>query len=485
MRRRGGLPSNQSLRELADELEQSLAQVESRFHEAHGQDISELVAAFLRREVGLSTMVMYNASKGSPSGSCTCVRANDAAFESGELQKYSFDRFNAGVGVGYDLTDVSDLGTFMPRLNHALATINVPLLEDSRRPVAAMATISDTHPDIDAFLALDRSGTPLITRSLWITREMIQGHEGLELTGNLGLIRQVAESIHDSGNPGILFRKRFDDANPTPEAPFVSTAPCGEVALAPNDFCHIGYISLPSFVSSSGLFDFERLDHVVRLLTRGLDDCVELSCGTYLPSTRLPVPRYRRISIGSTGYADALKLLGFRYGSPESLHFASSVAEAIDYSSKVESVQLARDRGPFPGFAKSRYTDASWLPSQRIGRRPYAPRNDWAALADAIACEGIRNATTTAMPSAETASAYLGVNPTLEPHEYRIPNRKSRVTTTDELNVMAVFQPWLDGAISKTLTVSSKTTAEKIASLLFEAYDLGLKGISIFRSAHG
>jgi len=484
LRKRGGIRRDQTLKGMSSSLLKHLLRVESRFKGANTQAIMQLIDSFLAGSVAFSTMVMRNASQGMPSASCTCAVVSEDDLMSGVVEAFSVDRFHRGIGIGYDLSHVSDIRWFMRRLNHSLATINVPLLEESKRPVAAMATVTDQHPDLDAFLTLGGSSTPLVTRSLWISDaimdEEVEADSADRVAGTLLL--RISESIAHSGNPGVLFRDRFDGANPTPESSFVSTAPCGEVALAANDLCHIGYVSLPAFALGVNKFDFDALYRATQLLTRGLDNCVQLACDQ-ASSPEEPFVQCRRISIGSTGLADALQILGYRYGSDESLLFISRTAETIDHASKSESILLAMQRGAFPSFAASRYVQPSWFERQRVARAGYEPHFDWVALARSISEFGLRNATTTAMPSAETASAYLRVNPTLEPFGYRSPERHQPVSSRDELQVMSRFQPWLDGAISKTLTVSARTSPDQIRGLILDAYRLGVKGISIYRGA--
>lgn len=483
LQKRGGIGLDQTVELMSNNLLRNLLAVESSFENQNPHAISQLIDSFLDGHVAFSTTIMRNASRGLPSASCTCTIVSEGDLASGAVEAFAIERFGRGIGIGYDLSEVTDISWFVRRLNHSLATINVPLLEESKRPVAAMATVADDHPDLEAFLTLGGSFTPLITRSLWISDSTMQEELRIDLSSAEGtLLFRIAESISSSGNPGILFRDRFDAANPTPESSFVSTAPCGEVALAADDLCHIGYVSLHAFALGPSMYDFDALYRATRLLTRGLDNCVQLACN-HASSDEEPFLQYRRISIGSTGLANALRVLGYRYGSDESLLFVSRVAEVIDHASKSESVLLAKERGAFPSFAKSRYSQHSWFEQQRLDRLGYVPRYDWARLARRISEIGLRNATTTAMPSAETASAYLGVNPTLEPFGYKSPERHPPVSSTDEIQVMSRFQPWLDGAISKTLTVPASTGPDQIRKLIMDAYGLGVKGISIYKGA--
>jgi len=76
--------------------------------------------------------------------------------------------------------------------------------------------------------------------------------------------------------------------------------------------------------------------------------------------------RSRRIGLGITGLADALIMLGIRYGEPASLRLAGDVMRAICHSAYRASVELARERGAFPAFAAAPYLAS---PSSRPSRR--------------------------------------------------------------------------------------------------------------------
>ena len=49
------------------------------------------------------------------------------------------------------------------------------------------------------------------------------------------------------------------------------------------------------------------------------------------------------------------------------------------------------------------------------------------------------------------------------------------------LKMMAVIQPFISGAISKTINLPSSTSIETISQIFFQAHSLGLKSISIYR----
>jgi ribonucleoside-diphosphate reductase alpha chain len=55
------------------------------------------------------------------------------------------------------------------------------------------------------------------------------------------------------------------------------------------------------------------------------------------------------------------------------------------------------------------------------------------------------------------------------------------ITPQDHLHIQAAFQKHVDNAVSKTINLPKEATADDIASIYRQAWELGLKGITVFR----
>jgi ribonucleoside-diphosphate reductase alpha chain len=55
------------------------------------------------------------------------------------------------------------------------------------------------------------------------------------------------------------------------------------------------------------------------------------------------------------------------------------------------------------------------------------------------------------------------------------------ISALGHIRMMAAVQPFLSGAISKTVNVPEETTSEEIAKLYLEAWKLGLKSVALYR----
>src|SRR5690606_34171891 len=148
-----------------------------------------------------------------------------------------------------------------------------------------------------------------------------------------------------------------------------STNPCGEQFLGPNENCCLGSINLARHMTADGRVDWDKLRASVVTSTRFLEDVV--SANAYVPAVpelEEAAHRVRRIGLGIMGLADMMYTLGVRYGSEEGQEFASQIMEFVRFHTMRTSIDLAKERGPFPGIAGSIYDPEhlTWQPPRPL-----------------------------------------------------------------------------------------------------------------------
>ncbi len=163
--------------------------------------------------------------------------------------------------------------------------------------------------------------------------------------------RQIWDEIIDSawktGDPGLYFIDEANRNNPTPHLGSLdSTNPCGEVPLLGFEACNLGSLNLARFVND-GAFDYAGLAETTRTATRFLDNVVTVN---HFPIQEVKdaVEKTRKIGLGVMGWHDALIKMGIPYESPEALEVADQVMGTINRVARETSVELARERGPYP-----------------------------------------------------------------------------------------------------------------------------------------
>ena len=246
----------------------------------------------------------------------------------------------------------------------------------------------------------EKEGVPIVTYSSVRARDLFE---------------KIVRQSHHNGEPGVLFLDAANRSNPLPHLyQLEATNPCGEQWLGPYENCCLGSINLAEHFLDDDKLDWSTLKQSVELATQFLDDVVDAN--KYVPA----VPKLkdaaqngRRIGLGIMGLADLMYHLGIRYGSEKSLEIASQVMEFIRFHTMSRSIQLATERGAFPGINGSIYDpdNITWeIPASTV---PYnndwgRPDLDWDEIVDGIQQYGIRNAAQTTIAPTGTISTVAG-----------------------------------------------------------------------------
>ena len=305
------------------------------------------------------------------------------------------------------------------------------IAQGGSRRGANMAVLRVDHPDIREFITCktDENHITNFNISVGITDTFMRA---VEEDGDFDLINpqdgQVWETVrarelfdmivrqaHHNGEPGVLFLDAANRDNPVPHLyELESTNPCGEQFLGPYENCCLGSINLAKHLTPEDGIDWERLRESIELSTRFLEDVV--SANKYVPAVpqlKEAAHRVRRIGLGIMGLADMMYVLGVRYGSPEGQEFASQVMEFVRFHAMRTSIELARERGPFPAIKGSLYDpdDLKWSPPKPLV--PYErdwgrPPLDWGEIVDGIRRYGIRNGAQTTIAPTGTISTVAG-----------------------------------------------------------------------------
>ncbi len=354
---------------------------------------------------------------------------------------------------------------------------------------------------------------------------------------------EICQQAWKTGDPGMIFLDHINQYNPTPQLGEIeSTNPCGEQPLLPYESCNLGSINLGHFVSGypeSPKIEWDNLASTVRLAVRFLDDIIDTNAFP-LKEIEKMTKATRKIGLGVMGWADMLIKLGIPYDSEEGLYLASSVSEFINYQSKLASVDLAKERGAFPAFKGSIYDGPS--PELPFSGKTFGkaikidrPRLDWEIIKSSIREYGIRNADTITIAPTGTISMIGGassgieplfavayvkkvsvgefpeVNPLFEETAKRLgfhsdelmqkisksgkvgdaeevpENTRKLFKTALEIDVhyhvamQAAWQAFVDNAVSKTINLKNSATVDDVSKAYLEAYELGCKGITIYR----
>ncbi len=440
-----------------------------------------------------------------------------------------------GGGIGYDFSTIRPRGadvlgvsadasgplSFMDVWDAMCRTI---MSAGSRRG-AMMATMRCDHPDIEDFISAKRDSARLrmFNMSVLITDDFMDavkaggtwelkfGDKIYHTVEARDLWNKIMQATYDYAEPGVIFIDRINQMNNLNYCEEIAaTNPCGEQPLPPYGACLLGSINLARLVSApfekGAEVDPRALDELVTTAVRMMDNTVDAS-GFPLEAQAREAQAKRRIGLGVTGLADALLMVGLRYGSDEAAAQTEVWLKAIARAAYLASVGLAREKGAFPLFDAEKYLESGSLTHMDADVR------------DAIAEHGIRNALLTSIAPTGTISLYAGnVSSGIEPVFAYAYTRKvlqkdgsrteeevvdyavalwrekfgdaplpehfvdaQTLAPQDHVKMQAAAQKWVDSSISKTINVPEDISFDAFKDVYMQAWDTGCKGCTTYR----
>ncbi len=330
----------------------------------------------------------------------------------------------------------------------------------------------------------------------------------------------IVTNAHRTGEPGIAFIDRINEANPTPHiGRMEATNPCGEQPLLPFEACNLGSINLAVFVhedaSGKSDVDWDDLRKTIHESTRFLDDVIDVN--------RYPLPQIdqickknRKIGLGIMGFADALFKLGVGYDSEAGIAWGERFMKFVHEESHNYCEQLAHERGCFPNWAGSTWDTKHHRPMRNATCTTVAPTGTISIIAG---CSGgieplyslafYRNVL---RGQDEGKAPMVEVNPIFETvarergvlseglmeriatdgtlaDVSEIPEDVKRVFVCahdidpeSHMRMQAAFQAHCDASISKTINFPAEATVGDVEKIYKLAYELDCKGVTVYRN---
>ena len=416
--------------------------------------------------------------------------------------------------------------SFMRVFNMATEVIK----QGGTRRGANMGVLKVDHPDIMEFITVKQKPYEMsnFNLSVGITKAFM---EALEKDDEYSLInprtnqevrrikaREVLEAIVSSawetGDPGILFLDRINEANPTPELGVIeSTNPCGEVPLLPYEPCVLGSINLSQMVKKRDggwEADFEKIRRTVRDAVHFLDNVIDINQYP-LPQIAQMAKGNRKIGLGVMGLAHFFIRLGIPYNSQKALEVVRGLMSFIQYQARERSAELAEERGVFPNYKGSIYDRPGGMRLRNATVTTIAPTGTLSLLANCSngieplfaiqytrrALEGLEFQITDPLfvevgekegflnrelMKSITEGASLQELPYVPKHIKELFVTTFEIPPVWHIKIQAVFQEFTDNAVSKTINFPRHATKEEVKEAFLMAYQERCKGITIYRS---
>lgn len=338
-----------------------------------------------------------------------------------------------------------------------------------------------------------------------------------------------------SNEPGF----NYGGVNPCAEEPLPSGGSCLLGALNLSAFCKWDNDY------NSYIFDYldfiDAIDISVRALNKVLDEGVDLHP---LREQTESVTRWRQIGLGIMGFADALIKLDMVYGSPESFTFITDVSSLMAYYSLITSNKIAIENPSkkvdldYKGLLNTSYmcnliatisennSICKFFRDNKIENYKF-DKKTITDFVNSIYKYGLANSQLLTVAPTGSISTMIDVSGGIEPlfatHYNRVTkslngedttytvypkvikdviaskygkrvdvsdidlsSEESIITAHDipyynRLKVQSVWQRFIDAAISSTVNLKEDVTPDDIYDLYITAWELGLKGVTVFR----
>jgi ribonucleoside-diphosphate reductase alpha chain len=379
------------------------------------------------------------------------------------------------------------------------------------RAGANMGVLRFDHPDIAEFVNSKRDPNALTSFniSVMVTDAFMNA---LTRDRDFPLRFSPAGTATESNRGLMSARSLFDDsinaANPTPHLGVIeATNPCGEQPLLAYESCNLGSINVSAFVRG-GRIDYEELRVVIGHAVHFLDNVLDVNQYPVEAVRRITL-RNRKIGLGIMGFADLLVQLDVPYASNRAVSIADDLMGFIETEAKMSSMALAAHRGGFPAFRESRLAAGASRPIRNACVTTIAPTGTISLLANCSS--GIEpffalSYRREVIGETRTMDLHPGVVTAL-PND--LPNREAVLSeirrsgrtgggsapahfralfaTAHEIppewhvKIQAAFQRHVDTSVSKTINLAANATAADIDAAYRLAFELGCKGVTVFR----
>jgi ribonucleoside-diphosphate reductase alpha chain len=453
-------------------------------------------------------------------------------------------------GVGFDISNIrpkglatsnaarttDGLGIFMERFSNSTREV----AQGGRRG-ALMISIDIRHPEIETFINIKRDLTKVTGANISIRlndefMNAVKNDDEFQLqwpveSGTPAITKtvrateiwdQIIDSAHQMAEPGIFFWDNVIN-NSIPDCyadlgfKTVSSNPCGEIVLSPNDSCRLMVVNLAKFV---------QVDKIInKIQTDPEDESVKRIEFELWKGIKEQALKGRRTGLGVTAVGDTLAMLNQKYGSDESVETIEKIYKYLGINSHISSCIMAGERGPFPIFSHVREKDHQYL--DRLLKADNG-------LNKLYKQNGRRNIALTTTAPAGSVSTLTQTTSGIEPAFMLKYTRRRKITHTENIEanfidalgdkwveydvhhhgirqwmevtgnknieespywgstandldwkqrvkIQAVAQKWIDHSISSTCNLPEDATPEDVRDIYEAAWESGCKGFTVYR----
>lgn len=468
--------------------------------------------AMIRRDFMPNSPTLTGAGRNLCLSACFVLPVEDSLDAIFETVKHAALVHKEGGGTGFDFSRIRPQGSFVKK-TQGIASGPVSFLkvidagteavkQGGTRRGANMGVLRVDHPDIKEFITMKLDGHTAQNFNISVavtdkfvqavkegtTYDMLDPRDG-EVVGKMDA-REIFEMIVDNawqnGDPGLILIDNVNRLNPTrAQGPIRATNPCGEQPLHDYESCNLGSINLANYFKADAKdqFDWNRFKESIIMGVRFLDDVIDVNLYPLKEIDEMAKSN-RRIGLGVMGFADLLIKMELKYDTKEAQAMGRKIVKFLKKEAGAASQKLAEERGSFPNIDKSIYKNKKMRNSTVLTVAPTGTISRIAGCSSSI--EPIFSFK---VVSKIIDREIVDLHPLYKEWEEGHPGEAfpeyfitaSDIIPEDHLKMQEVFQESVDSAVSKTINFPNEATREDIANAYMMAFDMNIKGITVYR----
>ncbi|MBI3558288.1 MAG: vitamin B12-dependent ribonucleotide reductase, partial [Deltaproteobacteria bacterium] len=167
------------------------------------------------------------------------------------------------------------------------------------------------------------------------------------------LWNQINFAAWACADPGVQFDTTINDWHTAANTDRINGSnPCSEYMFLDDTACNLASVNLMKMLKEDGSFDIEGYRHACRISTLAQEILVDYSS---YPTEKIAKNShdYRPLGLGFANLGTLLMVKGIPYDSPEGRAWCGALTAIMTGAGYATSAEIARERGPFPGYAKN------------------------------------------------------------------------------------------------------------------------------------
>ena len=392
----------------------------------------------------------------------------------------------------------------------------------------------------------------------WHLRAVTDSERIIKTVRARELLRLAADCAWQCGDPGIQYDTTINEWHTSANTARINASnPCSEYMYLDDSACNLASLNLMTFLREDGTLDIDGYRHAVHMTITAQE--ILVSNASY-PTPRIAEnsENFRPLGLGYANLGALLMARGVPYDSPQGRELAACVTAIMTGEAYAQSARIAREVGPFNGYAVNRqpmlrvigkHREAAYrIPDEHVEQQLItAARRAWDEAHELGAVHGYRNGQATVLAPTGTIGfmmdcdttgvepdialvkykklvgggmlkivnqtvpqalrrlgygeaavadvvAHIDANDTIEaaPHlreedlavfdcAFRPAKGSRSIAWQGHIRMMGAVQPFLSGAISKTVNMPAESTVEDVEQAYLDGWKMGLKALAIYR----